>query len=284
MNSRKIFAFLAFVLVLTVATPARAWYLFSIGNAATGQSALIAEQIVPAGTQGVPASYGYDYIYEVLNTSLFGQQINGVSFFTVPLAGGMALQFGPQTNLPHVGGGWGLQFGPLGNPLVPFLTAEGNTVSPGPWTFSEADNRFPITGYTVHWSAAPGAPPLPVNRWTRLDLFSPLGPVPGSGVPDPMGAGGIGIDFVGGNAPDLINQVFDLQMLFPSQVDPCGTTNDPANVCSDPFSSNPFANITGAQPFGPIFAAPFAVSAPNPWTMVLTGLLLIGLRARSKRQ
>ncbi|MBV9851885.1 MAG: PEP-CTERM sorting domain-containing protein [Armatimonadetes bacterium] len=256
-------------------TPARAWVYYYVPGV-VGTVGLVAEQIVPAATQGLPAAYGYDYEYELLNVGT--APISGFALFT----GGAAvepLQFS-QVNLPHNPAGWGLQFGPVGNGIVPFLTAEGNIYSPGPWRFNEYDNRNPLTGYTAYWTSFPTAPPapLPVGFWTRFDLFSTNGPVSGSGIVDPFASGDIGINVAGGAPSDPTTDTFDYTAAFNQAVTPCG---DPSNPCQDPTMafSTMYPNSQPDGPTTPFGSGGFATAVPEPTPLALLGstsLLLLG--------
>jgi hypothetical protein len=226
------------------------WSVFFVTDGAGNKVAEVAEQIFPATFAGLPAAYGLDYQFRVLNISPAPGRlpIDGFEVFTGNQAGlGLQVSF---LNPPHFPSGYGAQFGPVGNAIVPFLTAEGNTFSPVPWQFSESDQRpGALTGYRVAWTT--GVQPLPFNRWTQFDLFSTLGPVPGSGAVDPFSGGGLIIDLTDGSSATLT---------FPSGV-LAGTTMDTTDPNADFTSGGPY------DPNGPS-GGTFA-NAPEPGSVVM---------------
>jgi len=263
-----------------VCSQAHAYNYFYVTNGVGTRVALVAEQIVPAPFAGLPPSYGLDYQYNVLNISATGLAIDGFSVFTgIPPGGPLRVSVIPALT---AGGGFLATFGAMGNAFVPFLTAEGNAVSPVPWRFDEYDNRFPITGYAAHW-VAPLAAPLPFNRWTRFDLFSANPPVLGGGAVDVDGPGGLGISFVGGPADDPGTFTFDFTSLFDQQVSQCGTiAGNPDNACQSLSDTNPFAaaGFPDAQQFGP--GTITAVPEPGLFALMLSGLVFIGFVVRRR--
>jgi hypothetical protein len=264
-----------FMLVLTATTSLASrpacggWSIFYVTNSSGTKVAEVAEQIFPTSLRGtLPASYGLDYEFRVLNISPTHAAIDAFQVFVGSQAGlNTQVNF---VNYPHIPPpGYGAQFGALGNPFVPFLTAEGNTFSPVPWRFTEKDQRpGALTGYQITWTFTNGQP-LPYNRWTEFDLFSPNGPVSGGGAVDPFaGPGGLGIDLAGSSSFDTI--------MFPSSV-PISSSID----TSDPYSSSggPLA------PNGDYMSGGFSVPEPHSLVMLGTGTMLLALArwSRSRR-
>jgi hypothetical protein len=255
---------LALVLVGTsfATTPAHAgdWTIFYVTNAANTKIAEVAEQIFPATLAGFPAAYGYDYEYRVLNITPNQAAINGFQVFV-----GNQLGLIVQDNFvnpPHVPPpGYGAQFGPLGNPFVPFLTAEGNTFSPVPWRFTEADQRPGVlTGYQITWTFT-GGKPLPFNRWTEFDLFSPNSPVSGGGAVDPFaGPGGIGVELAGDTS--FTTSPFNADVPVSASID----TSDPFSTSGGSYGSA--GGYAGGESFS-------SVPEPSSLVMIVTGVMVL---------
>ncbi len=174
-------------------TPAHGgWSYIYVTNASGTKVAEVAEQIFSTGTP-----LGYDYEYRVLNLSPSEAPIMGFLGYVGNQAGAVIQT--SFTNPPLIPPpSYGTVFGSVGNPTVPFLTAEANTYSPVGWNFTEYDQRpSAVTGYGVLWTTL--VQPLPYDRWTEFDLYSTNGPVKGGGAVGPFaGPGGIGVDIFGG--------------------------------------------------------------------------------------
>lgn len=224
------------------AAPAEAFVYFSLTDGA-GHTAIVAEQIVPTFS-----ALGLDYQFFVLNVSGGGADITG---FTVGV--------GVNPVAPQIAvGGFFNAFGPVGNANVPFLTAEGNAVA---WDFLESDNRgAPLDSYAVRWQQAPGTLAIPFGFYTRFDLYSTLGPVPGTGVVDPPASSAI---FTLNFDDTTILNVNPADSTTNPQI-PCGDTGQPACV---ELSGNGFDR---------------ASFIPEPGTLALlgTGAILLGWRRR----
>jgi len=262
--SRKCAWFAVLALVPTIKAN---WVVF--GVSAPGENALVAEQIrfVPGG--------GGLLDYEFLVDNVGPLPINGF-FMATGVPGGVAaaLAAGGGTfpagdkeiataadagngPFPAVGAG-----GAFNTPLAfPFEAGATNPFSPvlaRSWGFEQFDDGAggpPATYYTVGWFDG-GLPPLPVNFFTRFDLFSNFGPVAGFGGIDPFAFSEFGIVDInpgGLNVGTISNATTLLQE--------CG--GNTGNACDNGIPGP----LSGAQAFG----------APEPKWGALMVMALAGL-------
>jgi hypothetical protein len=252
-------AFGILAIVLAGNSSAPAYYYFYVNDGGANHVALVAEQIVPA------VGGGLDYQYNVLNVSPLAGGVH-------PDIDGFSIMIGPQGGVaqqvsfipPALNPGFGSAVNPvpagLGGGNVPFLTAEGNTYSPVPWQFVEKDDRAGAnSAYDIRWSAT-GGQPLPYFHYTRFDLFSPNGPVPGTGAVDPFSGSAI-IDIDLDNSTSL---TAILGTTLPAGTDMSNPNNAPIDPMTDlnPYDNDPTINAGG------IYNGVTAL-APEPSSIVL---------------
>lgn len=238
-GKRKALAVASIVIALSVCNRAQAYYYFYVTDGAANKLALVAEQIVPGAV--------LDYQYYVLNITPSHANVDAFSIFTGPALGAVV----PQVNItpPPLFPGFGTTFPLAGGATVPFLTAEGNTLSPVAWNFDEQDNRVGAaqpTSYKIKWTAT-GGQPLPWFHFTRFDLFSTRPPIAGGGAVDPLGPDFLDVTISGNdfNAP--------FTSVLVAGTDPTDHFhNDLSDFSSDP---NPFdqfndvySNVVAAGP------------------------------------
>jgi hypothetical protein len=136
------------------------------------------------------------------------------------------------------------------------------------WGFEQFWNAG-LTAYLARWySNTPldGVGPLPPRFYTRFDVFSPFGPVPGGGGVDPLDAGNfIAINDGLGNLSDLITS---------PAVTPCDQTV--TGSCDMTMA----AGLTGFGQIGPGSHVNGAVPEPVPMLLMGAGLLTLGLLRR----
>lgn len=247
-------------LVMAASTAHANFVVFSVGGLHPGESALVAEQIFSNPNFGGL----FDYEFLVFNTSLNLGPLNNFGaidgfFVGVPGDGGLGIALAGGLRFASAPGGGDGPFpnvvpgGALDPPITDFFGAT-NPFSPVLfkfWGFEQFDN-LPFA-YVVRWYAFDGIPPMPRGFFTRFDLISPFGPVPGGGGVDPFGPTSlIGID-------DGIGNV--------SQVDSPIVT-----VCSPDSATNPCTNTIPAE-----FASALAFGAPEPDSIYLLGIGLLAL-------
>ena len=236
-----------------------AFYYFYVNDGANNHIGLVAEQIVGAGGGNL------DYQFYVLNVS--GGAHPSIDGFTVKT--GPQGAFAQQVSFtpPALNPGYGSAVNPvpagLGGGNVPFLNSEGNTFSPVPWAFTESDNRggggaAAISGYKIRWNAT-GGQPLPYFHWTRFDLVSPNGPIPGSGAVDPPATPSFfDMDLVGG-----LSYSGDLGPVLIAGTDPSNPNNAPFASDPNPFDNDPTINVGG------IYDNVSAAFVPEPTTLIM---------------
>jgi hypothetical protein len=285
-----------------------AWVPFTITSLNPGQSAIGFEQIfrVPgtgAGGNGLGPNGGFDYAYLVANTG--AAAIDGFLFdvgvantraavaafvaaspvaldtFTAPGGGDPGLfpnvVVGGPRPTPNINGELG-PMNPVGVGFGPVNPINGPGVNPLPplqgvlqqWGFEQFWNAG-LTAYLARWySNTPldGVGPLPPRFYTRFDVFSPNGPVPGGGGVDPFDPGNfIAIDDGLGNLSDLITS---------PAVTPCDPTV--SGSCDTTMPTG----LAGFGPVGPRSTVNGAVPEPVPMFLMGGGLVMLSLVRRRR--
>jgi len=296
---RRLLAALTLLIGCALGAPlAHACFLFPTVSLGNGVTAAVCENIFPNFVPGGGGIVAWDYQYWVINTSggganidLFAVGVGGVvpANGTVPNATtGLAGITAPVPNFSFIG--------LVPNALVPFLNGQAN--EPG-WEF---DYYATPGGYFIDWNdVGPGILPpaaalavngadsiAPGTGWWEFDLYSPYGPVFGSGYVDPLYFELQAGDILGISTPTNDSVDLTAAECLLSGGPTSTTVGDPSNNNNtDSFTGNACANPTSGTVDGGsdtlnTLNNPVSTPIPEPpsWLLLLAALVGLALLRR----